>query len=96
LQGGPRKESFFRNVALGRPAGAGEQNSGEARQGLAGERLGEGVGATRVRFGVLDRGGAAPVSGTPAAREGRPPRLPAPANWGSVGPVDRSASYGRG
>jgi hypothetical protein len=28
------------------------------------------VGATRVRFGVLDRGGAAPTNGTPAAREG--------------------------
>jgi hypothetical protein len=52
-----------------RLAGAGEQNSSEVRRGLAGEGWGKGLGATRFRFGVLDRGGAAPASGSPAARE---------------------------
>jgi hypothetical protein len=44
--------------------------------GLAGEGLGKGARVTRVRFGGSDGGGAAPASGTPAAREGWPLRLP--------------------
>jgi hypothetical protein len=63
LQGGPRKDLWFRNVAPGRLAGASDKNSGEVRRGLAGEGWGKGLGATRVRFGVLDRGGAAPAMG---------------------------------
>jgi hypothetical protein len=49
-------------------------NSGELAAGLGGEGLGEVLRATWVRFGVLDRGGMAPASGSPAAREGRPRR----------------------
>jgi hypothetical protein len=44
--------------------------------GLAGEGLGKGARVTRVRFGGSDGGRAAPASGTPAAREGWPRRLP--------------------
>jgi hypothetical protein len=68
-----------------RLGGAGEQNSSEVHGGLAGEGWGKGLGATRVRFGVLDRGVAAPASGSPAAREGWPLRLPMPGEGGSVG-----------
>jgi hypothetical protein len=95
LQGGPRKESFFHNVAPGWPAGEGEQNSSEARWGLAGERLGRSLWATRVLFGHWVGGERRPVSGAPAAREGRSRWLLFLASWGSVGPVDGSASYGR-
>jgi hypothetical protein len=36
---------------------------------LAGEGLGKGLRATRVRFGVLGRSGTAPASGSPVDRE---------------------------
>jgi hypothetical protein len=72
-------------MAPGRPAGTVEQNPARLTGVLAGEGRGKGLGATRVQFGVLDRGGAAPASGTPAAREGWPLRLPMPGEGGSIG-----------
>jgi hypothetical protein len=62
-----------------------EKNPTRLARVFAGEGWWKGLGATRVRFGVLDRGGAAPASGTPAAREGWPLRLPMPGEGGSVG-----------
>jgi hypothetical protein len=72
-----------------------EQNPDEARRGSAGEGLGGSLWATRVLFGHWVGGERWPVSGAPAAREGRPRWLLFPASWGSVSPVDESASYGR-
>jgi hypothetical protein len=79
-------------VAPGRPAGAGEQNPASSPLGLAGEGHGGDLGGTRVRFGHWVGGERRPVGGAPAAREGRPPRLPAPARGGSVGWVSGTAS----
>jgi hypothetical protein len=62
LQGGPRKEIGFRNVAPGRPAGAVEQNPASAPALAAGEGRGKGLGLLGARFGVLDRAVAAPAS----------------------------------
>jgi hypothetical protein len=57
---------------------------------------GGGLGATRGRFGVLDRGGAAPASGSPAAREGWPLRLPVSGEGGSGKTTGGSVGLGRG
>jgi hypothetical protein len=54
----------------GRPAGAGEANSGEARRSLAGQGLGKGARVTRVRFGGADGGEKPPVGGAPATGGG--------------------------
>jgi hypothetical protein len=51
LQGSPRKEYFFYNVAPGRPAGAVEQNPVRLVTGLAGEGLGKGARVARGWFG---------------------------------------------
>jgi hypothetical protein len=45
----------------------------------AGEGHGGDLGASGARFGLLAGSVVAPASGSPAAREGWPPRLPAPA-----------------
>jgi hypothetical protein len=42
---------------------------GELAGVLGRERTGEGLGTTEARFGHSDRGGAAPASSSPAARE---------------------------
>jgi hypothetical protein len=70
LQKDPRKEVFFCNVAPGRPAGAVEHNSGEARRSLAGGGWGSELGATRVRFGGSVGGKRRLVGGAPAASGG--------------------------
>jgi hypothetical protein len=59
LQGSPRKESFFCNVAPGRPAGAVEQNPARLAGVLAGQGWGGGLGLPRARFGGLDVDGSA-------------------------------------
>jgi hypothetical protein len=57
-----------------------------------GEGHGGDIGASGARFGRLAGSVVAPASGSPAAREGRPPRLPAPARGGLVGWVSGTAS----
>jgi hypothetical protein len=49
-------------------AGVGEPIPAGSPPGLAGEGLGRGLWATRVRFGALDRGGAAPARQLGGAR----------------------------
>jgi hypothetical protein len=96
LQGSPQKESFFCNVAPGRPTGAVEQNLARLAGVLAGQGWGGGLGLPRAGFGGSDGGGAALANGHAGGQGRRPPRLLFPASWGSVGPVDGSARYGRG
>jgi hypothetical protein len=95
LQGGPRKDSGFCNEVPGQPAGAGEQNSGEAHRNLAGERLGRSLWATRVLFVHWVNGQRWPVSGAPAAREGRPWWLLFRRGWGREQRLGRLGSLCR-
>jgi hypothetical protein len=77
-----------------RLAGAGEPNPASSPPGLAGDGLGRGLGTLGARFGALDRAVVAQASGSPAAREGRPPRLPFPASWALLVLVDGPVSCG--
>jgi hypothetical protein len=54
-------------------------NSGGSPVLAAGEGHGGDLGASGAQFGRLAGSVVAPASGSPAAREGRPPRLPASA-----------------
>jgi hypothetical protein len=90
------KKSSFAMWSLGALPARLRCNSGRVVAGVRRGGWGGGLGATRVRFGVLDRGGAAPASGTPAARESGRCSCCSRRGWGSVGPVDGSVSYGRG
>jgi hypothetical protein len=62
---------------------------------LAGEGLGRGLWATRVRFGALDRGGAAPARELGGARECGRGSGCSRQGCGSVGLVSGTASYCR-
>jgi hypothetical protein len=64
------KNFCFAMWPLGRPAGAGWENSGEARWSLAGEGREEGLGVTRVLFGNSVSGERLPVGGAPTANGG--------------------------
>jgi hypothetical protein len=77
----------------GLPAGAEEQNSGEARRGSAEEGLRRGPGTLGARFDGLDRGGAAPASGHAGGQGRWPSRLPFSGEGGSVGLESGVASY---
>jgi hypothetical protein len=66
-------------------AGAGWPIPASSPAFLAGRGRGKGLGASGARFGRLAGSVVAPASGSPAAREGRPLRLPAPARGGPVG-----------
>jgi hypothetical protein len=63
---------------------------------LAGEGRGKGLGPTGTRFGRSAGAVVAPASRHAGSQGRRPPRLLFPVSWGSVGPVDGSACYGRG
>jgi hypothetical protein len=70
LHGSPRKEIGFINVAPGQPAGAGCSIPASSPLGLVVKGWGGSYGSLRVDLGGRAGGGAAPVSGTPAARDG--------------------------
>jgi hypothetical protein len=65
----PGKIYSFAMWPMWRLAGAGGQNSGEARRGSVGEGLGEGLGCPRRRFEGLDRAEVLPASGAPTTSE---------------------------
>jgi hypothetical protein len=68
------------------------RNSGDAPpESDRGGRGGD-LGLLGARFEGLLVGEGWPGAGTPAAREGRPPRLPAPARGGSAGWASMTAS----
>jgi hypothetical protein len=59
------------------------------------EGRGRGLGMLGARFEGLLVGEGWPGAGTPAAREGRPPRLPTPARLRPGAAVGRLGSVGR-
>jgi hypothetical protein len=64
------KNCCFAMWPLGRPAGAGGANSGEARRSLAGEGRGKGARVARVLFGSSVGEERLPVGSAPAASGG--------------------------